>query len=206
MVLFRRATGTVQEAAAQLASIAEHESLVRGTVLLTLAQFLCAIILGVTLYALTRDEDRDIALLALCCRATEGVVGAVAAIRTLELLAVAKASIAATGLEAAGAQALGASLLDRGGGTVLVASTCFALGSTLYSYLFLRARSIPLWMAWLGVVASAMLALVLPLRVAGVIHGPVIYYVWIPMAVFEVTFALWLLIKGVAVRTRHQAA
>jgi hypothetical protein len=24
------------------------------------------------------------------------------------------------------------------------------------------------------------------------------YYVWIPMAVFEVTLALWLLIKGVA--------
>jgi hypothetical protein len=38
----------------------------------------------------------------------------------------------------------------------------------------------------------------LPLQIAGFIEGPVTLFMWIPMALFEVIFALWLLIKGVA--------
>jgi len=33
--------------------------------------------LAVTLYALTREQDPDLALIALCCRAGEGVMAAV---------------------------------------------------------------------------------------------------------------------------------
>jgi Domain of unknown function (DUF4386) len=198
MILFRQATAGAEGTAATLASIAQHATLVRGTVLLTLAQFVSAVVLGVTLYALTRDQDHDLAVLALCCRATEGAVGAVAAVRTLELLSVATASIAADSADASAALAVGAMLLKRGGGSALVAATCFALGSTIFSYLFLRARSIPVWMAWLGVVASVLLLVALPLRILAVISGPVTYYVWIPMALFEVVLALWLIIKGVA--------
>lgn len=36
-----------------------------------------ALVLGVTLYAITREEDQDIAMLAMMCRVGEGVVGAV---------------------------------------------------------------------------------------------------------------------------------
>lgn len=63
--------------------------------LLTLCGFVSAVVLAVTLYALTRDEDRDLALLALCCRVSEGVIAAISAVRTLQLLAVAMASTAA---------------------------------------------------------------------------------------------------------------
>jgi hypothetical protein len=62
----------------------------------------------------------------------------------------------------------------------------------------LRARTIPVSLAWLGVLASVLLVVGLPLQIAAVIEGPVTLLMWIPMAVFEVTFALWLLIKGVA--------
>jgi hypothetical protein len=72
------------------------------------------------------------------------------------------------------------------------------VGSTLYSYLFLRARSIPGVLAWLGVLASVLLVAGLPLQLAGFLSGPATNFIWIPMAVFEVTFALWLLINGVA--------
>jgi hypothetical protein len=88
-------------------------------------------------------------------------------------------------------------LLDARGGTGPIAGTCFALGSTVFSYLFLRARSIPVPLAWLGVVASVLLVVELPLQLAGFLEGLVTLVVWLPMLVFEVTLALWLLIKGV---------
>ena len=78
------------------------------------------------------------------------------------------------------------------------------MGSTLFSYLFLRARSIPAPLAWLGVLASVLLLVALPLELVGFIK--VTFLMWIPMLVFEVAFALWLLIKGVAMPAKGQSA
>jgi hypothetical protein len=198
MVLFGQATSGAQGTAATLASIARHATTVRLTVVLGLLTFMDAVVLAVALYALTRDQDRDLAMLALCCRVGEGVIGAISAVSTLGLLSVAMASTAAAGPDAAAVHALGDLLLKAGGGYTLVGATCFAVGSTLYSYLFLRARNIPGVLAWLGVLASVLLVAGLPLQLAGFLSGPATNFMWIPMAVFEVTFALWLLIKGVA--------
>ena len=198
MVLFRQATSGAEGSAATLASLAQHATTVRLTAVLTLLTFFDAVVLAVALYALTRDQDPDLAVLALCFRVSEGVIGAVSTVRTLGLLSVATASAAAAAPDAAAAHALGALLLQQDGSGTLIAATCFAVGSTLYSYLFLRARSIPVPLARLGVLASVLLVVALTLQLAGFLRGPVTYYVWIPMAVFEVTLGLWLLIKGVA--------
>lgn len=198
MVLFGQATSGAEGTAATLASIAQHAPLVRLTALLTLLTFLDAVVLGVALYALTRDQDPDLAVLALCCRVTEGVIAAISAVGTLGLLSVATASTAAAAPDAAAAQALGALLLKEGGWSTLISATSFAVGSTLYSYLFLRARSIPVPLAWLGLLASILLVVLLPAQLAEWIRSPVTGFMWLPMAVFEVVLALWLLIKGVA--------
>ena len=85
-----------------------------------------------------------------------------------------------------------------------VGATFFAVGSTIFSYLMLRGRMIPAWLAWLGVVGSALLVLGLPLQLAGVLRGSISQLMWIPIAVFELTVAVWLLVKGVAApRTKN---
>jgi len=197
MILFGQATGG-EGTAARLASIARHATTVRMTAVLEMLMFLCAVLLAVTLYALTREVDRDLALVALCCRVSEGVIGAVSTVRTLGLVAVATAFGTAASPDAAAAEALGALLLKMGGLTMVISATCFAVGSTIYAYLFLRGRGIPVPLAWLGLFASILLVVLLPLQLAGLIEGAVTGYMWIPMAVFEVTLALWLIIKGVA--------
>jgi hypothetical protein len=101
MVLFGRATNGAEGTAATLASIAQHATTVRLTVVLTLLTFVDALVLAVALYALTRDQDGDLAMLALSFRVSEGVIGAVATVRTLGLLSVATASIAAAAPDAA---------------------------------------------------------------------------------------------------------
>lgn len=119
-----------------------------------------ALVLGVTFYAITRDEDSDLAMLGLTCRVVEAVPGE---------------------------------------GAIF-----FAVGSTIFSWLLLRGRMIPIALAWLGVLASMLLVVILPLQSSGPFGRPmtwsasVTWVVWLPMLVFEVTLALWLLIKGVA--------
>jgi len=137
---------------------------------LSLFTSLAALVLGVTLYAITRDQDRDLAMLGLVCRVVEGVPG-------------------------------------HGGGAIF-----FAVGSTLFSWLLLRGGMIPVALAWLGVVASVLLVVILPLQRAGLFSGAVSWYsgvtwlVWFPMLVFEVTLAVWLIVKGVATPAQTQSA
>jgi len=129
-------------------------------VLLVFTSF-SALVLGVTLYAITRQVDPDLALLALVCRVVEGVPG-------------------------------------HGGAAIF-----FAVGSTIFCWLLLRGRMIPDALAWLGVVASALLVAILLLQRAQLLggtnwYGSITWLVWMPMLVFELAFAGLLIVKGVA--------
>jgi len=71
----------------------------------------------------------------------------------------------------------------------------------LDALLILRARSIPVWLSWLGVVASILGLIEFLLQMLDLLHGPATILPWIPMALFELLLGLWLLLKGVAVRS-----
>jgi hypothetical protein len=196
MVLFDRASGG-EGMAAKLALIAEHASDVRITVILALLSGFTALVLAVALYGITRDEDHELAVLALLCRAGEGVLGSIAVIAALGLLWLGTAT-GPGAPDPAAAYALGAFLLKVKVWNVTIAATFFAVGSTLFSYLLLRGRMVPVLLAGLGVLASVLLVVGLPLQLVGFFSGPVGFIMWLPMLVFELTIALWLLIKGVA--------
>jgi hypothetical protein len=183
---------------AQLAAIAQHSLQLRLTLVSDVLQAVCAIVLGVTLYAITRDQDSDMAMLALTFRVAEGLLGAVAARGTLELLWLGTAT-GPRAPDAATLQVLGTYFLNRPNSNM--PAIFFAIGSTFFSYLMLRGQIIPVPLAWLGVVASVLLVVGLPLQLAGFVSSPVASYLWIPMLAFEVPLAFWLLVKGVRIQT-----
>jgi len=183
--------------AAKLASIAQHVPQMRISMVLGLITSFTALLLAVALYGITRDEDHELAVFGLACRVGEGMLGVVSTLATLGLLWLATAGAGAP--DAAGAEALAALLLKVEGWNVLLAATLFAVGSTVFSWLLLRGRMIPISLAWLGVVASILLVVCLPLQLAGFLGGPITQLVWLPMLAFEVPLGLWLIIKGVAV-------
>ena len=196
MVLFDRATRG-EGIAAKLASIAQHASDVRAAVVLSLLGCFSALVLAVTLYRITREQDSDLAMLALTCRVAEGVISGISIPETLGLLWLATAT-GANAPDPGAAHAVGAYLLRPPSEGVAVTATFFAVGSTLFSWLLLRGRMIPVALAWLGVLASVLLVVGLPLQLAGVLRGLVTQLMWLPMAAFEIPLGLWLLIKGVA--------
>jgi hypothetical protein len=180
----------------KLASMAQHTTAMGVVFLLLLLQAFSAIALGVTLYAITREQDQDLAMAGLIFRVGEGLIG-VAIPTSLGLLWLATAT-GANAPDAASARILGSFLLELGGWKTSLAATFFAVGSAFFSWLLLRGRMIPFILAWLGVVASLLLVVGLPLQGAGFLRGPVTSLMWIPMAAFEIPLALWLLVKGVA--------
>ena len=196
MVLFNRATSG-EGIAAKLASVAQHATDVRVTIVLTLLSCLSALVLAVTLYAITRDVDHELAMLALACRVGEGVVGVVGIPNTLGLLWLATAGAGAGAPDAATANTLGAYFLMPAQ-DAMIGAPFFAVGSTIFACLLLRGRIIPVALAWLGVFASVLVVVLYPAQLAGFLKGPLTEFMWMPMLVFEVALALWLLIKGVA--------
>ena len=197
MVLLDRATN-VEGIAAKLARVAEHASDVRVAVVLSMVSCFAALVLAVTLYAITRDEDHDIAMVALTCRVAEGVSGVTFIVATLGLLWLATAGSNAP--DAAAAQALGAFLLKVQGWNQTISATFFAVGSMLFAWLLLRGRMIPAALAWVGVVASILLVVALPLQLGGVLPAAIAQLMYLPMLAFEVPAGFWLLIKGAPLR------
>lgn len=187
----------------KLALIAQHDSRVRVEVLLSVLTGFVAITLGVALYGLTRDEDHELAVMGLACRVCEGFIG-VFPLVSLGLLWLATAS--GTNVpDVQSAHALAAFLLKMAGWQVITAATLFAVGSLVFSWLLLRGRMIPRTLAWLGVAASVLLVVLLPLQLIGVVHGMIVQLMWLPMAVYEIPLGFWLIIKGAAVPVTRSA-
>src|SRR5437660_736078 len=152
MALFDRAT-SAPGIAGTLAAIAQHTSDMRIVVVLSVLTCFVALALAVALYAITRDEDSDLALLALTCRVGEGVLGGISVLAMLGLLWLGTTA-GPDAPDTAAAHAVGAFLLKVQGWNTIISATFFAVGSTVFCYLLLRGRTIPVPLAWLGVLAS----------------------------------------------------
>jgi hypothetical protein len=132
------------------------------------AQNASAVILALTLFVVTRVEQPVWAALGMIFRLAEGAIG---------------------------------STLDLSGITLsqptLVGATLFAIGSTFFCWLLLRGHMLPRALAWIGVIASVILVIGLPLQLGGLLGAPLTMLMWMPMLAFELPSGLWLLIKGV---------
>ena len=191
MVLARKASAG-ETVAAKLASMAQHVSTYRASILAELLACVCALTLAVTLWAITRDVDPDLAMMILVARGAEGIVGAAALPRS-----VGKLWLATSPPDPASRDAIGAMLFTLPTWTAEVCATAFAIGSTIFTYLLLRGRMVPVGLAWLGLAASVLLGIALPLVLVGMLEGTITQLIWIPMAVFEIWLAIYFLIKGV---------
>ncbi|MEA2336156.1 MAG: hypothetical protein QOE82_163 [Thermoanaerobaculia bacterium] len=197
-VLMHQARGGYS-GAAMIARIGQYATNVRLSILITLLECLSSLVLAVTLYGITRHVDRELAMLGLVCRVAEGVLGSINNVPGyLGMLWLAKTAGGTGASDIATTNALRAFVLMPGA-SVPLGAVFFAVGSLVFSYLLLRGRMVPVSIAWLGVVASGLLAVTLPLQLAGFPTGPLPgYFQWLPALVFQIILALWLIIKGVA--------
>jgi len=200
MFLFAHASSG-KGTAEKLASIAHNAAQVELTIVLSLLTVVYALILAVTLYALTRNVDSEIALMAFTCRVVEGVTNAVPAAARLGLLSIATASATASSADAVSLHTQATLVLKISGWSTTVGATIFAVGSTLFAYLFLKGRSIPVLIAWLGVIGSLLVIPIFLLSSMWPVSSTVVWLTSIPLIIFELALAFWLLIKGVSTQS-----
>jgi hypothetical protein len=195
MVLFGGATGA-EGTAEKLASIAQHAADVRLSVVLGLFTPFVAMVLSTALYAITRDQDRFLSMVAMVCLFGAGVIDGIYIPTTLGLVSLAT-SVGANAPDTS-VYALGSFLLTARAWNPIIAATFFAVGSTVYSWLLLRGQMIPVALGWLGVLASVTWVVGLPLQLVGILPDSATWFVYTPMIVFEISVGLWLLVKGIA--------
>jgi len=184
-----------------LSNISESTLSVRLGVLTLIVSSISTFILAAMLYAITKHQDKNLAILALSCRAAEAALYAVGITSVLTLLSLSEGTASASGNELSSAQAIGDFVSNAWSLSTNIGAIFFAVGSALYSYLFFKARSIPVLLSLLGLVASLILVVGVPLQTAAsrsTVDGAS-GAIWIPMIIFELSTGLWLLIKGAEV-------
>ncbi|HMW37746.1 MAG TPA: DUF4386 domain-containing protein [bacterium] len=186
---------TADEITQRMILMAEHAARIRINFLLTFVVIIVAVTLAITQYAITRDEDQDIARLGLAFRLAESFLGVLGMTATLSLLWLSSSDQVVT--SNAAVQTFASILQKIRQWNVTIAATLFAIGSLFFCGLMLRGKMIPTMLAWLGVIASVLLIFSMPLSLAGFISSSTAQYTWIPMALFEIPLGVWLLIKGV---------
>jgi hypothetical protein len=178
-----------------LTSISQNSTSVRFSLVLTAVSAITTLVLAAMLYAIVAREDRNLAILALSCRVVEAGLYTVGMLNTLALLSLnPSASHGATNDVAD----LLMNLRPVGGN---LGAIFFASGSTVYCYLLLKARSIPVPLSTIGIVGSVLVLLGVPIQTA-LSHGTftgVSAIIWVPIAVFEISAGVWLLMKGARV-------
>src|SRR6266478_4812829 len=133
-LLMHQARAVDGDSAAKLARIGEYATNVRLSILVVLLECFSALVLAVTLYGITRDQDHELAMLGLVCRVAEGVLGSRNIPGYLGLLWLAKAGGGTGAPDIPTTNALRAFLLMPGA-SVPIGSIFFAVGSTIFSWL-----------------------------------------------------------------------
>ena len=194
--ILSRKTTAGADTSQMLSTLRSTIALAQATVLLDLLQIVCAVVLAVTLYRLSRKVDATLALLAMAFRFGEGLAGFVPLLGKLELMKIATTSNPWCA-DSAGCLAIAGEVFHRPDD--LFGQFCFVVGGFLFAYLLLVGRLIPRWMGWTGVITIGLQLICVPLYVATLLPGRVVKWLWFPILLYEVPLGVWLIRRGVRV-------
>ena len=178
-------------------NILANERLFRLGIASDLATYVIDVVLITALYVVLRPVDRSLALLAAFWRIVETAVLVVVTLADFDALRILKGVDQLREFAPDQLQAMARLSLGGHGTGFTVAIVFLGLGSTVFSYLWLRSQYIPRALAALGVFASLLAATVaFSLLIFPELIAIVSLAYQIPIGVFEVTMGLWLLFRG----------
>jgi len=182
-------------AADYLTGVADHPTQLSAASLLYLVAAFSSVGVAVALYPVLRRFDGGLAMGSVVFRTIEAVFYIFEVVILLSLWTLGQQVVTAGTADGA-YQAVGDSLVASHDHAALAGVFAFSLGALLYYVVFYRSQLIPRWLSGWGIagvllmLTACVLALFSNSEVTGYI--PLI----LPIAVQEMVFAVWLLVKG----------
>jgi len=175
-----------------MTNIANNALQMRVSILFTMITAIGIVMLGSLLFVTLKKQNGKIALVALGLYLIEVAILAVSRIPAFALLRISQESVIAG--HPASLQTLGNLLYECAEFGDWLHMLPFALGATLFYYLFFQSGYIPRILAIFGLIAALLALIGTPLVLLGY-NVPM--YVFIPNLPFELGVGLWLLVKGI---------
>lgn len=178
---------------------AEHKNQVLLGVVMELLVVGSVIGTAVGLFPFFRKYNERLALWYLCFRFLEATLITIGIISVLSLLTLSQAFVATGASNASAFQAAGTLLIAIHTWTFLLGpSFMLSVNTMTYSYILYQSRLVPRLIAVMGFTGATLVFLEAVLVLFGVVSQVSVWgaLLALPVAAFEMTFAVWLIVKG----------
>jgi hypothetical protein len=157
--------------------------------------------IAVALYPLLKKTHGALALGAVVFRTIEAAFYTAAVVSLLSITALGRQLSTAPPAGRAPIQAMADYVLSVRDHSTLVAVFAFSVGSFMYSIVFYRSRLVPRWLSAWGVAGALLMgtACLVSLFSGNPVTGE--YLLFLPVAVWEMVLAVWLLVRGFSAET-----
>ena len=177
-----------------MVNIANNAFQLRASIVVEMLTVIGIVMIGVLMYDVLKKQDRKIAIVAMGLYLVEATILAVSRIPAYVLLLVSQESVIAGHPDYM--QVLANMLYESMNFGYELHMLPFALGATLFYYLFYKSGYLPRWLSLLGIVAAPLALVGTFLNLLGYEVPIVVFILNLP---FELGIGLWLLIKGIRV-------
>ena len=172
---------------------ANKNTLIIGTFLVLIDAVAVAGI-AIVLYPVLKKHNETLALGYVGARIGESVLFSVNVITTLTLLTLSQEFVQAGSLDTSYYQTLGTVLLAAGNWAYLLGlGLAFAISAMILNFVLYQSKLIPRWLSCWGFVGAALVFANYLLESFGINPVEILF---LPIAVQEMVFAIWLIVKG----------
>lgn len=177
-----------------MTNIANNAFQMRASIVVEMFTVFGIVMIGVLMYVILKKQDMRIAIIAMGLYLVEAAILAVSRIPAFVLLLVSQESVMTGHPDSL--QSLGKMLYESMSFGYNLHLLPFALGATLFYYLFYKSGYLPKSLNLLGLTAALLAVIGILFSLLGYDAAMVVLFLNLP---FELGIGLWLLIKGIRV-------
>ena len=175
-----------------MTNIANNALQMRASIVVAMITAMGIVMIGVLMYVILKKQNRKIAIVAMGLYLVEAAILAVSRIPAFALLRISQESVIAG--HPAYLQTLGNLFYESADFGAWLHMLPFALGATLFYYLFYKSGFLPRGLSLLGIIAAPLALIGTPFLLLGY-DIPLV--VFLPNLPFELGIGVWLMVKGI---------
>lgn len=179
-----------------LSSVADNPTQVTMAALIMAINSAAVIVIGVALYPILKEHSESIALGYVVTRVFESIVMAIGLLCLLLLVPLSQEYIHANAADTSSLQAVGALAIQGNFLAYHLAMIGLAIGSLPMCYLLYRTHLVPRIIPVFGLIGYPALLVLMVVELFNPGVNSMVYVLYVPGAIFELGFALWLIAKG----------